>query len=183
MSLFNLFGTPGGEPRGGSTSESETIRKIVRELEGMDPDRARYIAAFAFILSRVAHADLEISPKETRAMEEIVARWGHLTEEQAVLVVQIARHQNILFGGTDNFIVTRDFNQRATREQKVELLHCLFAVSAADDSISAVEEGSIAQIARELGFSHREMVAVRSQYSDKRAVFQKKEGGEGGSPS
>jgi uncharacterized tellurite resistance protein B-like protein len=168
--IEKLFG--GGAPAGDEpSSEAGTIRKIARELGNLEPARAREFAAFAFILSRVAHSDLDISEEEVRAMEEIVRSWGGLPEEQAALVVQIAKHQNILFGGTDNFIVTREFNQKASREQKIRLMHCIFAVSAADDSISAVEEGSIAQIARELGFTHTEMVAIRSLYSDKRAVL------------
>ncbi len=168
--LRGLFGLSGTDPEV-PASEIGTLRKIVGQLEHLEPARARHIAAFAFILSRAAHADLEISEEETREMERIVMRWGALPEDQAILVVQIAKHQNILFGGTDNFIVTREFNRSATREEKVHLLHCLFAVSSSDESISGVEEASIAQIARELGFTHREMIAVRSRYSDKRAVF------------
>ena len=63
----------------------------------------------------------------------------------------------------------------ANREQKEELLHCLFAISAADESISALEEATVAQIAKELGLSHRDQVEIRSHYRDKRAVFQKNE--------
>jgi uncharacterized tellurite resistance protein B-like protein len=173
MSILGFLGFGGtGPPEGGGASSgADTIRKIVRELENMEPERARHVAAFAFILSRAAHADLEISAEETRAMEKAVMSWGRLSEEQAVLVVQIAKHQNILFGGTENFIVTREFNRIATHEQKVDLLNCLFAVSAADDSISVVEENTIAKIARELRISHNELVAIRSAYRDKRAVM------------
>lgn len=183
MSIIKkLFGSAGPEPRP-APSEADTIRKIAGKLEHLDPVRARHIAAFAFILSRVAHADLDISDQEVRAMERIVQDWGGLQEEEAVLVVQIARHQNILFGGTDNFIVTREFKEKTTREQKIQLLHCLFAVSAADESISLVEEGSIAQISRELGFTHKEMIAIRSQYNDKRAVLRKDDDNTGESAS
>ena len=104
-------------------------------------------------------------------METIVRRLGHLPEEQAVLAVQIAKSQARLFGGTENFLVSREFNELASREQKEELLDCLFAVSAADDSISSVEEAQIRQIASELGFTHREFVDARSAYSDQREVM------------
>ena len=50
------------------------------------------------------------------------------------------RRRAQLAGGTENFLVTREFKEIATREQCRELLDCLFAVSAADDSISGVEE-------------------------------------------
>ncbi len=175
MSILSFlgFGKPEADDREleSPSPETATIRKIVAELEHLEPKRAKRIAAFAFILSRVANADSHISEDETRQMERIVRDWGHLPEEQAVLVVQIAKHQNVLFGGTDNFIVTREFNRTATREQKVDLIHCLFAVGAADESISSVEEATVAKVARELRLSHQEMVAIRSAYRDKRAVL------------
>ncbi|MFB3915538.1 MAG: hypothetical protein ACE14M_02335 [Terriglobales bacterium] len=52
-----------------ATKETDTVRKIVQKLDQIEPERARYIAAFAYILSRVATADLNISEAETREME------------------------------------------------------------------------------------------------------------------
>ena len=171
MSILKILGLEGPSPPQAGGTESETLRKITRALEAMEPERARYIASFAFVLSRVAHADLEISEAETREMERIVERWGHLPEEQAILVVQIAKAQNRLFGGTENFSLTKLFKEMATPEQRVELLHCLFAVSAADESISILEENEIWKIAAELGITHSEYVAIRADYRDKRRVL------------
>ena len=151
--------------------ETATVRRIVSELEALDPERARYISAFAYILGRAAHADHHFSREETRKMEEIVRGLGHLPEEQAILVVQIAKSQNRLFGGTENFLVTREFVSISTREEREQLLDCLFAVSAADESISAAEEAQIRQIASELGFTHAEYVDARSAYSQHREVL------------
>ena len=52
-------------------ARTETVRKVIEALDQMDPARARFIAGFGYILSRVANADLTISPEETRAMERI----------------------------------------------------------------------------------------------------------------
>ena len=156
-----------------SSSDSETLRRISRSLEAMDPARARYLACFAFILSRVANADLQISPEETAEMQRQVAEWGNLPEEQAVLVVEIAKGQNRLFGGTENFSITKLFKEIADREQREALIHCLFAVSSADDSISVTEENEIWKIATELGVTHAEFVAIRSEYRDKREVLRR----------
>lgn len=152
-------------------SEVEGVRRIARELEALEPERARYVAAFAYLLSRVANADLSVSREETLKMERIVQAMGHLPPEQAALVVEIAKGQNRLFGGTENFLVTREMREVATREQCLELLDCLFAVSAADDSISGAEEAQIRQIASELGFTHAELVKARSAYNDKREIL------------
>lgn len=83
--------------------ETETVRRIVQHLDGLEPARARYIAAFAYILSRVARADMNISEVETREMERQVTKLSGLPAEEAVLVVQIAKTQATLFGGTENF--------------------------------------------------------------------------------
>lgn len=170
MDIRKLLGL---QPRedAGREGDTKTVRRIVAELEAMEPDRARYLAAFAFILSRVAHADSHVDTGETGEMERMVARWGGLSPAQAVLVVQIAKAQSSLFGATEDFLVTRQFKSMSTPAQREELLHCLFAVSAADDSISNVEEAAVRQIASELGLPDREYLAIRCSYNDKRDVL------------
>lgn len=163
-----------------SAGERDSVRKIVDRLDGLDPERARFVATFAFILSRVAHADLHVSAEETRSMERIVMDEAELPEEQAMIVIQMAKTQSLLFGGTDNFSVTKEFNKVATRRQKLGLLNCLFGVSAADDSISTVEDGVVRQIADELGLDHADYIAVRSRYRARLAVLKKPPEGDGG---
>jgi uncharacterized tellurite resistance protein B-like protein len=178
MSLLDrLLGHHGVGPRGspGSEGETETVRKIVRELDALPRERARWVAAFAFILSRVANADLEITDSETRAMERILVERAHLPEEQAVLAVQIAKSQNRLFGGTENFLVTREFKEIASREERLELLSCLFAVAAADGSIASGEEAVIRQIASELALTSAEFDAARAPYSAQREILRSRQ--------
>ncbi len=148
------------------SSESDTVRKIVGALDAMEPQRAKYVAAFAYVLSRVARADMNISDAETRKMEEVIAGLSGLPEEQAILVVQIAKTQATLFGGTENFLVTAEFNKMATQEEKLSLLNCLFAVAAADDSISGVEEREIRLIVDELQLTHPDFINARLAYRE-----------------
>ncbi len=158
-------------PQAASPGQTETVRKIVQSLDRLEPERARFIAAFAYILSRAAGADRKISQGETRAMEAIITERGGLPEEQAVVVVQMARHQNLLFGGTENFLVTREFNKISTREQKIALLDCLYAVAAAEDLVSNVEENEIRQVASELRLEHSDFIAVRLRYRDRLSLL------------
>jgi uncharacterized tellurite resistance protein B-like protein len=104
-------------------------------------------------------------------MERLVSQIGGLPEEQAVLVVQIAKTQNILFGGTENFLITEEFNRIATREQKLKLLECLFAVSSSDQSVSSAEDHEIRQIARELQLTHEDYIGVRLLFREHLAVL------------
>jgi uncharacterized tellurite resistance protein B-like protein len=156
--------------------DTETVRRIVTELDKLEPQTARYLATFAYVLSRVAGADLNISDVETAKMVELVQRVGLLPEAQAIVVVEIAKSQNRLFGGTENFLVTREFREIASDEQREQLLECLFAVSAADDAITAEEEAQISQIANELGVAHPRYLEVRLRYSNQRTVLRHRAG-------
>jgi len=175
MGIWDLCGSKEvAQPAAGSASASATIRKISDTLDQMEPERAKYIASFAYILGRVAHADLDISEEEIREMEKIVQTVGGLPEEQAVLVAQIAKNQNILFGSTENFVVTREFSRIATREQKLGLLSCLFGVSSSDESISTVEDNEIRAISKELRLDHSDFIAARSAYTKYLEVLKKR---------
>ena len=156
----------GRSPQPSRRGASDTVRKIRRALEEFPKERATYIAAFAFLLGRVANADSNISDEEVAEMERIVERMGGLPEEQAVLVVQIAKSQHTLFGATENFIVTQEFNRLANRTQKQALLHCLFAVSSSDQSISVMEDNEIRAITKEIRLDHSDFIAARSAYRE-----------------
>jgi uncharacterized tellurite resistance protein B-like protein len=180
VSILDLLGLGSGRSTPApAASQTETVRKIVGQLDGLDPDRARFVAAFAYVLSRVAGADLRIGDEETRAMERLLVERGHLPEEQAIIVVQMAKSQNLLFGGTENYLVTKELNRIASREEKLALLDCLFAVSAAENSISTLEDSVIRQIADELRLEHRDYIDVRRRFRDRLAVLRPPVEGEG----
>ncbi|HWP66994.1 MAG TPA: TerB family tellurite resistance protein [Candidatus Limnocylindria bacterium] len=172
MSLLRFLGL--GTPDGaGDGAELASVRRIIDALERMDPDGARRLARFAYVLGRVAHADSAVGAEETRAMERILMDRGRLSEAQAALVVQIAKSQNALFGGTDDYLVTREFAAGATREEKLALLDCCFAVSAADRAIGGEEEVELKQIATQLGLTQADLVAARGAYRDYLAVLKR----------
>jgi uncharacterized tellurite resistance protein B-like protein len=167
---FLRFIRPGRPPP--TDNETATVRRIVRELEQMPPRHAAFLAGFAYILSRVAYADLHISDEETAEIERLVAQWGELSEAQAVLVVEIAKAQARHEGATEDYLVTRRFRDVSTPEQREALLHCLFAVaSAAGDTISAAESAEIKQVATEFGYTLQELNVIRRHYSDRLAAL------------
>ena len=112
MSFFRWLGL--NQAPSGPTAETETVRKIAAALDGMEEAKARYVAAFAYVLSRVAGADMQITPEETATMERIVRERAGFGEAEAVLVVQIAKAQHRLFSGSENFLVTREFGKLVT---------------------------------------------------------------------
>jgi uncharacterized tellurite resistance protein B-like protein len=171
MGILDTLGIRAKTPPSAAGGDTETVRKIASALDRLDPERARYLAAFAYLLTRVASADLKVSEDETRTMERIVMEKGSLPEEQAIMVVQMAKTQSLLFGGVENFLVTREFREIASVEQRIALLHCLFAVSAADHVISFAEEGTIGKIASELMLDHADYVAVKGAYRERLATL------------
>ena len=177
MSILTFLGLGGRPELPSSSTHTEAVREIVDALDRIEEERARFIASFGYILSRVARADQVITPEETQAMERILVKQSELSPDQAAVVVKIAKMRNELFGGTDNFLVTREFRRIATHDQKIALLDCLFAVSAASEDISMVENNQIRQIASELGLEHSDFIQVRLSWRDRLSVLKKDGGG------
>jgi len=161
---------PAGQ--GSDVDEGPTVRRIVAELEALPPDRARYLAGFAYILGRAAFADMDVSDAENAEMERIMVEQGGLTDPQAVLVVQIARTAARLIGATEDFLVTRSWAETATEEQRLALLRCCFLVGAADDTVSAEENATIKEIANELDVDDRQLNQIRSEFHDRLSAVQ-----------
>jgi uncharacterized tellurite resistance protein B-like protein len=174
MALRRFF-TPQTPPADGATdsAETETVRRIVRELEQVDPARRKFLAGFAYVLSRAAHADLSITEAETRLMERIVSQIGRLPSAQAVLVVEIARHQTELYSGTEDYLVTREFSRVATAEERHAAMEACFAIVAADHEITSEEYAELTQISDELGMSRQELNTIRREYRDHLTAIQR----------
>jgi uncharacterized tellurite resistance protein B-like protein len=168
MSLLHWLGV---SPSPARDPEAEVVHRISQQLDSMDPEEARHLSLFAFLLARVAHVDLVVQPAEVREMERMVATHGHLSPSQAAMVVEIARATQKMLGPTHNFVAIRDFRDAASREQKLGLLQCLFAVAAADGVITGPEEEEVRTISRGLLLEERDYLAVRSAFNEKRSVM------------
>ena len=94
-------------------------------------------------------------------MERLVRDEGALSVDQAILVVSLAKTSNLLFGGTADFEIAREFAESATDEDKLALARCLFAVAATDDSISMPEETEIHRILNQLKIHPHDLTALR----------------------
>lgn len=155
-----------------SAAETATARRIVARLEALPPAEARFLACFAYVMSRTANADFDISAEETGLMEQFAVQYGGLDSAQAVLVVEMAKIQARVNGGTEDFVVTREFRSISTPEQRLALLRCCFAVGAADGTISAPEAGTINEIARELDLEPANVNTVRSEFHEQLSAVQ-----------
>ena len=150
------------------------LHEIEKALESHGPQRARYLACFAYILTRAAKADHHVSDGEARMMEQIVSERAGVDPEQAALIVRIARdagHSR----GTDDYLVTREFERIATREEKLALIDCLFAIAAADSPILSTEDNEVRRVASELKLEHADYIDVRRRHLEHLNVLKRPE--------
>jgi uncharacterized tellurite resistance protein B-like protein len=168
MAFWKWLGPDKAESAGADVDSLDAIEKVFR---GGNRPRARYAAAFTYILTRSARADHQITEVETREMARIVAEQCGVDAGQAAEAVTLAAIHAKRSGGTDDFVITREFDTLATHEQKVALVNALFTVSAVDASIVTIEDNEIRRIANELRIEHSEYIAVRSTHLDNLAVL------------
>jgi tellurite resistance protein len=150
-----------------TSGDTATVRRIVAKLEAMPVDRARLAAATAYTIARAANADLDISDDEATVIEHELQEHGLLDEPTAVLVTEMARLQAKTVGGTEDYVVTREFKKLSTMEQRLDVVRACFAVSAASGSISAEESAIVNEIANELDVAAIDLNALRAEYHDR----------------
>lgn len=152
--------------------ETATVRQIVARLEQLPAEQARLVASAAYTLARAANADLEISDAETAVIEQELQAHDAMDEATAVLVTEMAKLQARTVGGTENFVVTREFTALANEQQRIDVLRACFAVSAASGSISAEESAAVNEIGRELQLDPDVVNSIRAEFHERIAAVQ-----------
>ena len=159
-----------------SRPDQAALRELIASLDRLEPERAKHIARFAYLLGRVACADRQVSAAEAATMESLVASQGQLSPEQATLTVGLAKTSNLLFGGTADFAVAQEFAEHSTYDEKLALARCLFAVAATDASISLDEEAEIHRVVNQLRIRRDDLLTLRLQHREFLPGIQKKGG-------
>jgi uncharacterized tellurite resistance protein B-like protein len=144
--------------------EPTPLRELLTALDRLEPARAQFLARFAFLLGRVARVDEHFSEEEARAMEIMLIEQAHLSYEQAILVVNLARTSRQMFSATTDFMVTQEFADTASYEERVALARCLFGVAGSDARISTTEEAELYRIANQLRIEGPDLQKIRAQY-------------------
>jgi tellurite resistance protein len=155
-----------------AAGDTASVRRIVARLERLPVEQARLVASAAYTLARAAQADLDISAEETAVIERELQAHEALDEATAVLVTEMAKLQTRSVGGTEDYIVTREFAALANDGQRVDVLRACFAVAAASGSISAEESAVLNQIAKELALESDVVNAIRGEFHDRLSAVQ-----------
>jgi len=160
--LFRSLGLAADEV---ARHETETVSAIATVLTGVAPERARLLAAFAYLLGRVAFADHDVSADERAVMESRLITDGAVSADQAQQLVQLAVAATGSHGAAEDYQVAREFEALATREEKLQLLRALFTVSA-QHGITTVEDNEISRIAGALRLERSAVTALRLEFRD-----------------
>lgn len=170
MSLFqSMFGIGRrGAPVGPvPVGDTDSVRRIAARLGALPAERARFVAAFAYLLARAARADIAITDVERAEMARLIAQVGELDPETAGLVAELAGTRVEHFGATDDYLVTREFKAISTLEEREQLLHCCLLVAVADDTIDARESWLVNRLAEELDVPRPDLNRIREAFTDR----------------
>jgi tellurite resistance protein len=173
-SLSHLFGPPDA-PRqapAGSPAEVEMVRGIIARLDMLPPDRARFVACAAYVVARAASADDRVGQRESAYMEQVLVTQTGLDAAEAALVIETAKLQALTTGGTDDYLVTREFRDVSTMDQRLDILRACFGVAAIDGTIDAAESFTIDEIALELDLEPAALAKLRGEFADRFSAVQ-----------
>ena len=149
----------------GVVGDTDSVKVLAAQLDALPPARARYVAAFAYILGRAANATGAMSDAEREEMTRLAGAAG-LDVAQGPLSVDMAASLSGEFGATEDFLVAREFKAISTMEERELLLRCCFLVMAADDEIDATESWLANRLAEELDVERPDLNAIRAEFHE-----------------
>jgi uncharacterized tellurite resistance protein B-like protein len=149
----------------GVVGDTDSVKVLAAQLDALPPARARYVAAFAYILGRAANATGAMSDAERTEMVRLASSAG-LDTAQGPLIVEMAGSLSGEFGATEDFLVAREFKAISTMEERELLLRCCFLVMAADDEIDATESWLANRLAEELDVERPDLNAIRAEFHE-----------------
>jgi uncharacterized tellurite resistance protein B-like protein len=149
----------------GVVGDTDSVKVLAAQLDALPPARARYVAAFAYILGRAANATGAMSDAERTEMVRLASSAG-LDSAQGPLIVEMAGSLSGEFGATEDFLVAREFKAISTMEERELLLRCCFLVMAADGEIDATESWLANRLAEELDVERPDLNAIRAEFHE-----------------
>lgn len=169
MSLFRFLGLVA--EAGPDAREPASLREIGARLSSLPAEDARFVAAFAYLLARVAGADLDTASHERDTMAQRLESAAGLEPDRAAMLADAAIAAAHTHSASDDHLVARAYREMSSDEERNLLVRCLYAVAAADASITTVEDNEIFEIATEIGLGRTDVVALRAEFREHLAVL------------
>ncbi len=162
LSLLRFLGLD--EQTAGRDAEPQSLVDLAVELDSLPPEEARFIAAFAYLLARVAGVDLRTDDVERVEIIRRLEGFAGIDTAQAEILAKSAVQMAEVHSASDDHLVARAFRDMTQHPEQIRLLRCLYAVAAADEIISTQEDNEIFEVAQAIGVARRDVVALRSEF-------------------
>ncbi|MEE9309927.1 MAG: TerB family tellurite resistance protein [Cocleimonas sp.] len=121
--------------------------------------------ALAALMIEVAEADFEDAPEEQQAILSIVKASFNLKEQDAEVLIQLAKTEHEK--STDYFQFTRLINDNYSAPKKIELIENLWRIAFSDQTLDKYEEHVIRRISDLLYVSHGDFMAAKHRAQGK----------------
>ena len=132
--------------------------------------RALFLAALERYVREVNRANLAILQSDGPAADALRGYFSTLVALSSdegrlgCMLANTAVEAEALHGSTDDHLVARAFRDMTSNEERLKLLRCLYAVAAADETITTAEDNEIFDIATAIGVSRLDVIAIRSEW-------------------
>jgi uncharacterized tellurite resistance protein B-like protein len=128
---------------------------------GIDQEEARTLSLAGALMAYIIHIDECVRPEERGTLERILREvWG-IGEAAATMMAEVALSE--VARGMDVFQLTSAFADRVPVEERTRLIDALFAVAAADGTLSGAETSEISRINQGIRLTHDQFVAARKR--------------------
>ncbi len=123
-------------------------------------EQLNYLTLFGGLLVRVAYADGDISLNEKKEIKHQLKQLAVFRSEELELIMTVIEDQALK--GLDRFRLTSELFKVSNREQRLQLLDCLFGLAVTDDrQLLHQEIEEIRSIAYALSLSHKDFISAK----------------------
>jgi uncharacterized tellurite resistance protein B-like protein len=152
-----------------SPEKARNLGSLFADLDELLVDQSerdvKFIAGFAGLLGRVAMSDSQFTQEESDEVERIIRSKFQFDDGLYQALLSTVRHNIEELRGIEDFRYSQLINEVCGKKEKLDLIYCLFAVAAIDNSIVFEEDKEISLIAKSLNITNREYGEVRISFA------------------
>ncbi len=166
--LPGLFGK--ADPEMERYFKREIYHKIELKLSGekfqidRDDDRLYLVCLLGVLLAQAAKIDGNFDPDEKNALRTLVAQKLSLSENEAILFVEVLEEQTDK--GFDFNEVISEVNRLVSFNDRLGVVDCFFAVACADGELSHDETEEIRRITKAMLIPHSHFITAKMKALD-----------------
>ncbi len=159
MALIDLFKFKNDECK---QQYSSLHHKIEKYFPNSNEREVIIATCVAGLCARVAYVDLDITDDEIRKLKEILRDWTRISPESIESIGNLAVDEMKELSGLENHLYATPLNDVLDKREKVEVLVALFALSAADGTVSNNESEEIRLVSKSLQLNDQFFTAARA---------------------